>query len=240
MVLAVIPARYPSVRLPGKALADIGGRPMVVRVWERVRRVPGVDRVVVATDDGRIADAVGGVGGEVVLTGVCASGTDRVAAAVASLGLVPRIVVNVQGDEPLVDPAAVAAVVAGVDDIHPIATGATPLEGDPQDPARVKVVTDHRGAALYFSRRAIPSAGPWRLHVGLYAFTAAALRAVAALPPSSLELSESLEQLRWLEAGWRIRVVPLPEPFPSVDTPADLERIRALWARLPPSSPGAS
>ena len=240
MVLAVIPARYTSERLPGKALVSIGGQPMVVRVWERVMRTPGVDRVMVATDDDRIAAAVLAVGGEVARTGVCASGTDRVAAAVAALDIAADVVVNVQGDEPLVDHEAIAAVVAGVDDRHPIATGAAPLDGNPADPARVKVVCDHEGSALYFSRQPIPTGGPWRLHVGLYAFTPAALRAVAALPPSGLERSESLEQLRWLEAGWRVRVVPVPAPFPSVDTPADLERVRALWARLHPSSPGAS
>lgn len=235
MVLAVIPARFSSGRLPGKPLADIGGRPMVVRVWERVRRAQ-VDRVVVATDDARIGEAARAVGAEVVMTGECASGTDRVAAAAAQLraaGVEARVVVNVQGDEPLLDPQAVDRVVAGLGQGASISTGATPLDADVENPARVKVVADDAGCALYFSRLPIPHGGPWRLHVGLYAFTAPALRRVAALPAHPLEAAERLEQLRWLAAGERIAVVDVPAPHPSVDTPEDLARVRALWAALP-------
>lgn len=229
MVLAIIPARYDSGRLPGKALADIGGKPMVVRVWERARRAEGVDEVWVATDDDRIAAAVEAEGGAVARTGPCASGTDRVAAALGRRRGV-RVVVNVQGDEPLIDPRTITAVAAEVARGAAIATAAAPYAGDPADPARVKVVVDRRGRALYFSRQAVPLRGPWLLHVGLYAFRPAALRRVAALDRSTLEESEGLEQLRWLEAGARVQVVPVPAPHPSVDTPADLERVRALWA----------
>ena len=226
MVLAVIPARYDSVRLPGKALVDIGGRPMVVRVWERARAAVG--EAVIATDDDRIEAACRAWGAPVIRTGRCESGTDRVAEAVAGrAGL--SVVVNVQGDEPLVEPETVAAVAAGVTDATPIATGAAPL-ADPADPARVKVVTSDAGDALYFSRLPIPEGGPWLLHVGVYAFRPATLQALRALPPSPLERSERLEQLRWLAAGHRVRVVPVAAPHPSVDTPADLERVRALWS----------
>lgn len=229
MVLAVIPARMGSTRLPGKALADLGGAPMVVRVWERVRRAEGIDRVLVATDDDRIAAAVRARGGEAVMTGVCASGTDRVAEAARNSGALR--VVNVQGDEPFVEPTDIARVAAAVSEGTPIATAAAPLVDGWDDPARVKVVCDDAGRALYFSRQPIPSGGAYRLHVGLYAFTAQALAAVAALPPGVLERAERLEQLRWLAAGYRIKVVAIPEGALSVDTPADLERARRRFAR---------
>lgn len=225
MVIAVIPARWSSTRLPGKVLADIGGTPMVVRVWERARRAEGVDRVLVATDDTRVRDVIRARGGEAVMTGEHPSGTDRVAEAVRNTGALR--VVNVQGDEPFIDPTDIARVAAAVTDGYPIATAAAPLESGAEDPARVKVVTDHAGLALYFSRSPIPHGGPWRLHVGLYAFTYTALQAVTGLPPSTLERAERLEQLRWLEAGYRIRVVPVPTGPLSVDTPEDLERARA-------------
>lgn len=234
LVLAIIPARYASTRLPGKALADVGGAPMVVRVWERARRARGIDRVIVATDDARIAEVCVAAGAEVAMTGDHASGTDRVAAVARELPA--DVVVNVQGDEPFLDPDHVAAVAAAVDDVAPIATGAAPL-ADASDPNRVKVVTDDRGLALYFSRQPIPSGGPWRLHVGLYAFAAPVLQAVASLPPSTLETSERLEQLRWLQAGYRVRVASLTGAPLSVDTPDDLARARARWASPFESSP---
>lgn len=234
LVLAIIPARYDSTRLPGKALADVGGAPMVVRVWERARRARGIDRVIVATDDARIAEACVASGAEVAMTGAHVSGTDRVAAVAREIPA--DVVVNVQGDEPFLDPDDVAAVAAAVDDVAPIATGDVPL-GDGADPNRVKVVTDDRGFALYFSRQPIPTGGPWRLHVGIYAFAAPVLQAVASLPPSSLEVAERLEQLRWLQAGYRVRVTSLNGPPLSVDTPDDLARARDRWASSFASSP---
>lgn len=229
MVLAVIPARLASTRLPEKVLADIGGAPMVVRVWERVRRAEGIERVLVATDDRRVYDAVRAHGADVVMTGEHPSGTDRVAEAARNSGALR--VVNVQGDEPFVDPTDIARVAAAVTDATPIATAAAPLTEGFEDPARVKVVCDDGGRALYFSRQPIPTGGPYRLHVGLYAFTAAALQAVAALPPAPLERAERLEQLRWLAAGYRIRVVSVPAGPISVDTAEDLARARARYAR---------
>jgi 3-deoxy-manno-octulosonate cytidylyltransferase (CMP-KDO synthetase) len=222
MLIAVIPARFASSRLPGKVLADIGGVPMVVRVWERARRAEGVDRVIVATDDVRVRDVILARGGEAVMTGEHPSGTDRVAEAVRHLGA--HRIVNVQGDEPFVDPTDIARVAAAVTDGYPIATAAAPLDHGAEDPARVKVVCDDSGLALYFSRSAIPHGGPYRLHVGLYAYTYAALQAITSLPTSPLERAERLEQLRWLQAGYRIRVVSVPAGPMSVDTADDLER----------------
>lgn len=228
MVLAVIPARFASTRLPGKALADIGGVPMIVHVWRRVCAARGIDRVLVATDDPRIGSAVARVGAEVALTGPCVSGTDRVAEAARGSGA--RVVVNVQGDEPFIEPDDVSRVAAAVCEATPITTGVAPLTGDPADPARVKVVRDHAGRALFFSRLPIPLGGPWSLHVGLYAFDAAVLARLASLAPSALEGSERLEQLRWLEAGYSIGTVPVSGAALSVDTPADLDRARRLHA----------
>lgn len=225
MVLAVIPSRIGSTRLPGKALAPIGGVPMVVRVWERVRAAGAVDHVVVATEDEEIRHAVARAGGEVVMTGPCATGTDRVAQAARHFQA--DVVVNVQGDEPFVEPEVVDAVATAVDGIQTVCVS---LDGDPEDPARVKVVTDVTGRALYFSRLPVPRGGPWQLHLGLYAFPADLLDTISRLAPSPLERAEGLEQLRWLEAGLPIRVVPVVSRSLSVDTPADLERARARWA----------
>jgi 3-deoxy-manno-octulosonate cytidylyltransferase (CMP-KDO synthetase) len=228
MVLGVIPARYGSTRLHAKPLADLGGMPLVVRVWRRAAGARRLDRLVVATDDARVADAARAHGAEVFLTGDHPSGTDRVAEVARSLRA--DQVVNIQGDEPFLDPEDIDRVLGGLDPATPIATGSAPLEEGWDDPARVKVVCDDAGRALYFSRQPIPSGGPYRLHVGLYAFTSDALSAVAALRPSSLEIAERLEQLRWLQAGMRVRVVPLGLPGLSIDTPDDLARARALIA----------
>ncbi len=236
--IAVIPARYGSQRLPGKALADVAGRPLVVRVLERARRCRRLHQIVVATDDTRIFEAVRAAGGEARWTRADhSSGTDRVAEVVASFPE-DRLVVNIQGDEPLLNPAAVDALIDAYEPDGPgILTASAAFEGDPSDASRVKVVTDAAGRALYFSRAPIPVGGPYRLHVGLYAFRAGTLRALAALPVGALERSERLEQLRWLEAGYAIRVVPVESGGPSVDTAADLERVRALFlaAELAPS-----
>ena len=239
--IAIIPARFHSTRLPGKALASIAGRPMVWHVAARTRRARGLARVIVATDDARIADAVQATGADAVLTRADhPSGTDRLAEVVA--GLDAPIVVNVQGDLPLLDPAMVERLVErlGADPSLPMATLATALHDDAEwrSPHVVKVVFGADGSALYFSRSPIPhdrdgsraGAAPlgWR-HIGMYAYRREVLLRLAALPPSPLEQRERLEQLRALENGIAIGVVEwtAAEPVIEVDTQADLERARA-------------
>jgi len=236
-IAVIIPARFGSQRLPGKPLADLAGRPLIAHVVDRARRARGVDVVAVATDDARIARAVEAAGGRAIVTGEAQTGTDRVAQAARTLRPAADVVVNLQGDEPLMDPAAIetlaGAMVPGVE----MATLARPLaEGEMGRLQVVKVVTDLRGDALYFSRAPIPcrragGTSPLaRAHVGIYAFTAAFLQAFAALPPGRLEAEESLEQLRALEHGHRIRVAETAYAGFGIDTPEDLERARAFLA----------
>jgi 3-deoxy-manno-octulosonate cytidylyltransferase (CMP-KDO synthetase) len=231
-IAVVIPARFASSRLPGKPLADIGGRPLIQHVYERVRRLPAAARVLVATDDSRIASTVQAFGGEVVMTSsACATGTDRVAEAAHGLGV--ELVLNVQGDEPFIEAAPLLELVnAFVDDGVEMATlSRDAAPGDFENPNVVKVVCDARGDALYFSRSPIPfarngSAAPVRAHVGVYAYRAPFLQRLASLAPTPLEKSEGLEQLRVLEHGWRIRVVPTSYTGFGVDTPEDLQRAK--------------
>src|SRR5262245_1863561 len=239
--VAIIPARYGSTRLPGKALADIAGQPMVWHVAERARRARGIARVIVATDDVRIRDAVASTGVEVVMTSPDhPSGTDRLAE--VARGIDADVLLNVQGDLPLLDPAMVERLAARMVDepALPMATVAVPLRDDAEwrSPHVVKVVAGADGHALYFSRSPIPfdrdgvraPAEPlgWR-HVGMYAYRREILLRLAALPPSPLERRESLEQLRALEHGIAIGVVSWSDAVPliEVDTPADLERARS-------------
>lgn len=208
---------------------------MIVHVLERVRLATRVDRVIVATDDARILAAVEAAGGEAVLTPAdLPAGSDRVAAAV--VGLDVDVVLNVQGDEPLVDPGTIDAVIAALDlPGADVATAMAPIDAhEAHATSRVKVVTDQEGRALYFSRAPIPHGGPYRVHVGLYAFRRPALLHFASLPPGALEQAERLEQLRLLEHGIPIRVVTVPRPSPSVDTLEDLERVRALLGAAAP------
>ena len=246
----IIPARYASARLPGKPLADIAGKPMVVRVALRAQQA-GADRVVVATDDDRIEAAVAAHGIAVCLTrSDHPTGTDRLAEAAQLLGLSDdAIVVNVQGDEPLLSPTLIRAM-AELLGAHPdaaIATACHPIadEAEAFNPNVVKVVLDHRNYALYFSRATIPwardafSGGrvsvpqglPIYRHYGLYAYRAGFLRAYPMLAPAAVERFEALEQLRALWHGFRIVVeVTGGTPAPGIDTPEDLERVRALFA----------
>lgn len=252
--IAVIPARLASTRLPDKPLADIGGQPMVVRVAERAREA-GAKHVLVATDAQSVFDAVTHAGFEAVLTRADhPTGTDRLAEVVEQRGWDDdQIIVNVQGDEPLIDPAlvrSVAAHLAALPDCA-IATAAHPIT-DPADvfnPNIVKVVPDARGVALYFSRAPIPwsrdayqpswpnvaampasSAAVYR-HIGLYAYRAGFLRRFPTLSQAPIEQAEALEQLRALWHGERIGVLITEHaPAPGVDTQADLERVRALVA----------
>ena len=239
--VAIIPARLHSTRLPGKALALIGGRPMVAHVAERTRRAHGLARVIVATDDARIAAAVEATGVEATLTRADhPTGTDRLAEVAGRLQA--AIVVNVQGDLPLVDPAMVEGLVARLraEPTLPMATLRTPIHDDAEwrSPHVVKVVVGADGRALYFSRSPIPhdrdgrrapgTPFGWR-HIGMYAYRREVLLRLSTWPPSPLEQREQLEQLRALEHGIAIGVVEwnAAEPLIEVDTPEDLERARA-------------
>jgi 3-deoxy-manno-octulosonate cytidylyltransferase (CMP-KDO synthetase) len=237
-VLAVIPARYQSTRLPGKILAEIAGRPMIEHVYKRAAAARLVHGVIVATDDERIASAVRGFGGTAMMTRADhVSGTDRIAEVVSTLRC--GAVVNLQGDEPLIEPATIDAAVAPILDDATIdmSTACRPLTDAEEfhSPNVVKVVTDNRGIALYFSRAPIPfpreTAGVpplARAHMGLYVYRRETLLRLAAMPAEPLELTESLEQLRAMAHGIRIRVVETPYLTAAVDTPADLERVRQL------------
>jgi 3-deoxy-manno-octulosonate cytidylyltransferase (CMP-KDO synthetase) len=237
--VAVIPSRWESVRFPGKSLVEIGGKPLVQHVWERAQELQSVERVVVATDDERIAQAVRGFGGIVVMTSPeCASGTDRVAEATRQWPV--DLVVNLQGDEPVFDVKAVdelVGVMAG-DPAIEMGTLAHPIQDDAEFNDATgpnKVVLDQAGFALYFSRAPIPyrrQAGlvtPLR-HIGIYVFRTAFLRRFATLAPTPLERTEGLEQLRALEHGVRIRVLLTPHGSIGVDTPADVARLAAYLA----------
>jgi 3-deoxy-manno-octulosonate cytidylyltransferase (CMP-KDO synthetase) len=239
--VAVIPARYASTRFPGKPLADIAGRPMIEHVYRRAVDTRGIDAVVVATDDQRVADAVARFGGVARMTAASHStGTDRIAEVARQLHC--SIVVNVQGDEPLVDPEAIAQMVDALraDPTLEMATLRTPIrrEEDYLSPHVVKVVVDARDNALYFSRAPIPHdragsgfSGATCKHLGLYAYRRDFLLRLAALPQSALERTVSLEQLRALEHGYRIRAVETRHDSIGVDTPEDLERVRSAFAQ---------
>lgn len=243
-VLAVIPARYQSTRLPGKPLLDIAGKPMIQWVYERALKA--VDDVVVATDDERIFDAVVAFGGKAVMTRKDhLNGTSRCWEAyenLASKGDFFDFVVNIQGDEPFTDPSAIAELIRLLKvpstEIATLSTDAS-LE-DIDSPNAVLVTTDLRGKALYFSRSAIPferdrksgwfERNQYQRHIGLYGFTPKALQVTQTLPPSRLELAESLEQLRWLENGMTIRVGRIDDAGLGVDTPEDLQKAREIAA----------
>ena len=243
-ILGVIPARYASTRLPGKPLVDIGGRSMVMRVYDQARKASGLADLVVATDDQRVADHVLAQGGSAVMTSAHhASGTDRCWEAVERTAGGPYdAVVNIQGDEPFLVPAQIDELCAAIS--HPTASIATLAQvvkddRDLDDPGEVLITTDHAMNALYFSRAAIPflrdaGTGPrharfrFLKHVGLYAYRAEVLARIVQLPPSALELAESLEQLRWLENGFPVRIGITEHPSFCVDTPADLEEARRL------------
>ncbi len=244
----IIPARFGSTRFPGKPLADLAGKPMIVHVCERAAK-SGAQGVYVATDDDRIAEAVRASGFRVLMTRAeHASGTDRLAEAVEQLGLPEQaIVINVQGDEPLIEPALIAEVAATLerDPDASMSTACHPLRdiGDVFNPNVVKVVLDAQGRALYFSRapipwardayaqerRELPEGLPCFRHAGLYGYRAGFLRRYARLEPSPLERFEALEQLRVLWHGHRIAVaISSHEVAPGIDTPQDLENLRHL------------
>lgn len=238
-VWAVIPARYGSTRFPGKPLAMLAGKSMIQHVVERTGRTPEVDRVLVATDDERIAEAVRGFGGEVVLTGEAATGTDRIAEALERMGAetaLPDWVLNVQGDEPLVDPADLHSLVAGLlatpdgvmgTLVHPLRS-----EGELLDANVVKAVLDAQGRALYFSRSAVPHPrGDGELglrHMGIYLYRRDFLQRFHAMPPTPLSQREQLEQLRALENGYPIHCFTAQSLGFGVDVPGDLAQAEAV------------
>jgi 3-deoxy-manno-octulosonate cytidylyltransferase (CMP-KDO synthetase) len=239
-ILGVIPARYASSRFPGKALVSIGGKTMLQHVWERASESRYLTSIVIATDDDRIRDAATSFQGRVVMTrSDHASGTDR--AAEAASASQAQIVVNIQGDEPMLDPAAIDAAILGMleDDDVPMGTLKKRIE-DPaeiSDPNVVKVVTDHHGNALYFSRSPIPyirekSAIPYFKHIGLYVYRRDFLLAYSDLAVGPLEEAERLEQLRALENGFKIRVIETEYESLGVDTPEDWKRVAALYENM--------
>jgi 3-deoxy-manno-octulosonate cytidylyltransferase (CMP-KDO synthetase) len=236
--VAILPARLAATRLPNKPLLYLANKPMIQHVYERALQAESLAGVLVATPDAEIAAAVHGFGGQVALTSPThRTGTDRVAEAARSLPEDVSVVVNVQGDEPLLDPLTVDAVARLLqgDPGLVMASLMCPLpEGREADPNVVKVVTDRDGFALYFSRSPLPyrRAGdaPYapKQHVGLYAYRRDFLSTLTRLPPTPLEQAESLEQLRVLEHGYRIRMAETERAPESVDTPEDLDRVRAL------------
>jgi 3-deoxy-manno-octulosonate cytidylyltransferase (CMP-KDO synthetase) len=237
-IVGIIPARYGSTRLEGKPLKDICGKPMIQRVYEAAQGAKLLDQIYVATDDERIVHAVKTFGGNVQLTAVDhKTGTDRIAEVAANLAV--DIVVNLQGDEPLLNPAMIDEVIQPLvdDPALPMSTLCVPIleEEALHDPNVVKAVFDQRGNALYFSRSLIPY--PRKRdnftayeHLGLYAYRKDFLMTYINLPQSRLEINESLEQLRVLEAGYRLKVAVSAHPYDgvSVDTPEDLERVREI------------
>ena len=242
MAIAVIPARYASTRLPGKPLVPLAGKPMIERVWERVRLARKISRILIATEDERIQRAVAAFGGEALRTRAeHRSGTERVAeVAAGAAGQGEEIFVNVQGDEPMVEPAAIDAAVEEIegDPGVTVTTLAVPIvrPADIMDPNIVKVVLDFDGNALYFSRAPIPWVRDtqkkihvryWK-HLGLYVFQRDALLEYPTLPQGELEKIEQLEQLRWLENGWKIRVAEVEHDAVSVDVPEDVTRVEKL------------
>jgi 3-deoxy-manno-octulosonate cytidylyltransferase (CMP-KDO synthetase) len=251
-IVGVIPARFASTRLPGKALLSETGRPLIQHVLEAARHAQSLERIIVATDDSRIARVVEQCGGEFMMTRADhATGTDRVAEVAARLESA-RVIVNLQGDEPEVSGTTLDRVVALLEEdaqAH-MATLATPIRDEAiyQDPACVKVVCSARGRALYFSRSPIPhhrdglapakkAAGLAYLHLGLYAYRRDFLLKLSSLPPSTLEAAEKLEQLRVLEAGFPIAVGIVDEPSVGIDTPDDYRRFVERWKSTsgPPS-----
>jgi 3-deoxy-manno-octulosonate cytidylyltransferase (CMP-KDO synthetase) len=239
----IIPARYRSSRFPGKVLALLAGRPMIQHVWERATAVPDVDRVIVATDDGRVAAAAKAFGAEVMMTSeTCQSGTDRVAEAAAAIA--SDIIVNLQGDLPLIPPRLIAAARQPLldDPAVMMSTLKRPMTrlDELRSPNTVKVVTDRNGDALYFSRAPIPMArddaaadplppGVYFHHMGLYVYRKSFLTTFAKLPAGRLEQLEQLEQLRALEHGYRIRVVEVDEGTVEVNAPDDLVAAEAAY-----------
>ena len=241
---AFIPARYQSSRFPGKPLALIAGKPMIQRVYERAVMCPQLTDVVVATDDVRISNCVEGFGGKVIMTGKAhCSGTDRIAEAAQMMGLEPEdIVINIQGDQPIFDPDIISQLVEPLEDDHSIPMSTLKHRIVRQDnlnnPNHVKVVTDRRGGALYFSRHPIPffrdseDSTKHYKHLGFYGFRMEFLIRFTKLSEGELESAEKLEQLRALEHGFKIMVVETAVDSVEVDVPEDVKRVEEVIRKL--------
>ena len=244
--IAIIPARYASTRFPGKPLAVLGGKTVIQRVYEQVSSL--LDEVYVATDDERIFQAVESFGGRAVMTRTDhKSGTDRIEEAAEKIGSDADVIINVQGDEPFIQPSQIETLMHLFDapetQIGTLGKRFETIEGV-ENPNSPKIVTDNRGFALYFSRSPIPyvrgidrnlwlEAYPFLKHLGIYAYRREVLREVTQLPQGRLEKAESLEQLRWLQNGYRIRVGETEVETVGIDTPEDLQRAEEFLSRPP-------
>ena len=240
-ILCVIPARYASTRLPGKPLKDVAGKPMICRVYDRASQAKTLSGVVVATDDERILRAVEDHGGRAMMTAKDhPTGTDRLAEVAEAYPDVD-LIINVQGDEPLIEPSLIDELGRAFDGDAELqmATVMTPMEDEAEqkNPNNVKVVTDKNGCALYFSRSLLPyprnDAGtPVYKHIGIYAYRRDFLLAYAKMAPTPLERTESLEQLRALENGYKIKCIRTNARFVGVDTPEDLAKVNEIYRRM--------
>ncbi len=239
-IVGIIPARYGSSRFPGKPLIDLKGKSMIQRVYENAKQSIYLNQVIVATDDQRIYDHVKAFGGEVFMTeSNHPSGTDRCGEIARKI--YADVIVNIQGDEPLLNAAQIDALLPAFEDPSvQIATVATPTitEEDINNPNRIKVVVDHNANAIYFSRSPIPNTFhaneegktnyPFLKHIGLYAFRKPTLTHIVTLPRTLLEQTESLEQLRWMYYGYQIRVINTTIETPNIDTPEDVQKVLDL------------
>ena len=233
-ILGIIPARYASTRLPGKSLIEIGGKTMIQRVYEQVALCNSLTHYIVATDDSRIADQVRSFGGEVILTSPQhLNGTERCAEVLSIIGQHFDVVINIQGDEPFINPLQINTLAdlmrntnCDIGTLIKICADRTQLE----NPSIIKAVVNNQFKALYFSRAVIPYLRNenqnhiFYKHIGIYGYKTAVLRKIVQLPPSILEIAESLEQLRWIENGYSIHTAITPFESISIDTPADIER----------------
>jgi 3-deoxy-manno-octulosonate cytidylyltransferase (CMP-KDO synthetase) len=241
-VVAVIPARYASTRYPGKPLVDIGGKPMIQRTYERVASVAGWDRIIIATDDERILNASRSFGAEVMMTSSThLSGTDRCAEVLENLETSIEYIVNIQGDEPFIEPQQLVEITNAMHSDAPILTLVKQITTIDTlfNPNCPKVVLDNKNQALYFSRHAIPymrglAQEDWLAHhryfkhIGLYAYRVDILAEISKLPASNLETAEALEQMRWLQNGFSIQAVETQFETMGIDSPEDLEKIKKL------------
>uniref|UniRef100_A0A2P2KBY8 3-deoxy-manno-octulosonate cytidylyltransferase n=1 Tax=Rhizophora mucronata TaxID=61149 RepID=A0A2P2KBY8_RHIMU len=239
-VVGIIPARYASSRFPGKPLVDILGKPMIQRTWERAKLAATLDRIVVATDDEKIAECCQGFGADVIMTSEsCKNGTERCNESLQKLEKKYDVVVNIQGDEPLIEPEIIDGIVKALQATPDavFSTAVTSLRPeDALDPNRVKCVVDNKGYAVYFSRGLIPynKSGtvnpqfPYLLHLGIQSYDSKFLKIYPQLPATPLQLEEDLEQLKVLENGYKMKVIKVDHEAHGVDAPEDVEKIETL------------